>query len=53
MITNKEGGSGLGLSIAQTLIEQHQGFIEFDDWPGHTEFNIYLPFDNTETGNVQ
>ncbi|MEI5640211.1 MULTISPECIES: nitrogen regulation protein NR(II) [unclassified Pseudoalteromonas] len=53
MITNKEGGSGLGLSIAQTLIEQHQGFIEFDSWPGHTEFNIYLPFDNTETGNVQ
>ncbi|PHI35307.1 two-component system sensor histidine kinase NtrB [Pseudoalteromonas sp. GCY] len=53
MITNKEGGSGLGLSIAQTLVEQHQGFIECDSWPGHTEFSIYLPFDNTETGNVQ
>ena len=44
MVTNKEGGSGLGLSIAQTLIEQHGGSIECDSWPGHTEFNIYLPF---------
>lgn len=44
MITNKEGGSGLGLSIAQTLIEQHDGMIDCDSWPGHTEFNIYLPF---------
>ena len=44
MITNKEGGSGLGLSIAQTLIDQHDGYIECDSWPGHTEFNIYLPF---------
>jgi two-component system, NtrC family, nitrogen regulation sensor histidine kinase GlnL len=44
MITNKEGGSGLGLSIAQTLVEQHGGMIDCDSWPGHTEFNIYLPF---------
>ena len=43
MITNKDGGSGLGLSIAQTLIDQHNGYIECDSWPGHTEFNIYLP----------
>ncbi|MFC3034343.1 nitrogen regulation protein NR(II) [Pseudoalteromonas fenneropenaei] len=46
MVTNKEGGSGLGLAIAQTLIEQHHGMIDCDSWPGHTEFNIYLPFDN-------
>lgn len=44
MITSKEDGSGLGLSIAQTLIDQHDGYIECDSWPGHTEFNIYLPF---------
>ncbi|MBQ4839352.1 MULTISPECIES: nitrogen regulation protein NR(II) [Pseudoalteromonas] len=46
MVTNKEGGSGLGLSIAQTLVEQHNGFIECDSWSGHTEFCIYLPFEN-------
>ncbi len=44
MVTNKDGGSGLGLAIAQTLIDQHDGFIDCDSWPGHTEFNIYLPF---------
>jgi two-component system nitrogen regulation sensor histidine kinase GlnL len=43
MVTNKEGGSGLGLSIAQTLIDQHNGYIDCESWPGHTEFNIYLP----------
>jgi len=43
MVTNKEGGSGLGLSIAQTLIDQHSGYIDCESWPGHTEFNIYLP----------
>ncbi|CAH9062776.1 Sensory histidine kinase/phosphatase NtrB [Pseudoalteromonas holothuriae] len=50
MITNKDGGSGLGLSIAQTIVEQHGGLIDCDSWPGHTEFNIYLPFDNNGMG---
>ncbi|ATC93156.1 nitrogen regulation protein NR(II) [Pseudoalteromonas tunicata] len=48
MVTNKEGGSGLGLAIAQTLIDQHDGYIECESWPGHTEFNIYLPFASTK-----
>lgn len=48
MVTNKDGGSGLGLAIAQTLIDQHDGYIECESWPGHTEFNIYLPFVNQQ-----
>lgn len=43
LVTNKTDGNGLGLSISQTLIDQHQGTIEVDSWPGQTEFNIYLP----------
>lgn len=43
MITNKSDGNGLGLSISQTLIDQHQGQIELESWPGQTEFIIYLP----------
>lgn len=43
MITNKSDGNGLGLSISQTLIDQHQGQIELESWPGQTEFTIYLP----------
>ena len=43
MITNKSDGNGLGLSISQTLIDQHQGQIDLESWPGQTEFSIYLP----------
>lgn len=43
MITSKSDGNGLGLSISQTLIDQHQGQIELESWPGQTEFIIYLP----------
>lgn len=46
-VTNKKTGSGLGLSIAKTLMEQHQGGIACDSWQGYTEFTLYLPL-NTE-----
>ena len=48
MVTGKRDGSGLGLSIAQTLIDHHRGKIEVESWPGHTEFTIYLPIDKKE-----
>lgn len=43
MVSGREGGTGLGLSIARNLIDQHCGKIEFNSWPGHTEFSVYLP----------
>ncbi|AKH90477.1 nitrogen regulation protein NR(II) [Edwardsiella tarda] len=43
MVSGRSGGTGLGLSIARNLIDQHQGKIEFNSWPGHTEFSVYLP----------
>ncbi|WP_159567213.1 nitrogen regulation protein NR(II) [Budvicia diplopodorum] len=43
MVSGRQGGTGLGLSIARSLIDQHQGKIEFNSWPGHTEFSVYLP----------
>lgn len=43
MITGRPGGSGLGLSISQNLIGQHQGLIECNSKPGRTEFAVYIP----------
>lgn len=45
MISGRPEGTGLGLSIAQSAIDLHQGLIECDSRPGHTQFTIYLPID--------
>jgi two-component system nitrogen regulation sensor histidine kinase GlnL len=43
MISGRSNGSGLGLTIAQTAINSHQGIIECYSKPGDTIFSIYLP----------
>ncbi|NIG98130.1 MAG: nitrogen regulation protein NR(II) [Serratia symbiotica] len=43
MVSGREGGTGLELPIARNLIDQHCGKVEFNSWPGHTEFSVYLP----------
>lgn len=43
MVTSGTGGMGLGLSIAQSLINQHKGLIECRSQPGETVFTVYLP----------
>ena len=45
MISGKESGSGLGLSITQAIISQHKGAIEFHSSPGDTNFSILMPVD--------
>jgi len=37
------GGSGLGLSIVQSLVDVHGGSIELDSKPGETRFAAVLP----------
>ena len=42
--STKEGGMGLGLSIAHRIIDQHRGKIEVESTPGEgTLFRIWLP----------
>ena len=43
LISGREGGSGLGLTLAQTLVQRHEGAIHLDSHPGRTCFTIYLP----------
>jgi two-component system nitrogen regulation sensor histidine kinase GlnL len=45
LVSGREGGSGLGLTIAQTYVAQHGGTIDCDSEPGRTVFRIVLPFD--------
>jgi two-component system, NtrC family, nitrogen regulation sensor histidine kinase GlnL len=43
LVSGREGGSGLGLTLAQTFIQQHHGLIECDSVPGRTDFKILIP----------
>ena len=43
LVSGREGGTGLGLPLAQSYVSQHQGLIEFDSVPGRTRFTILLP----------
>jgi two-component system nitrogen regulation sensor histidine kinase GlnL len=45
LVSGREGGSGLGLTIAQTFVTQHNGAIECESVPGHTTFTILLPLE--------
>ena len=43
LVSGREGGTGLGLSLAQTFVQYHQGVIEFESRPGRTIFRILMP----------
>jgi two-component system nitrogen regulation sensor histidine kinase GlnL len=43
LVSGREGGSGLGLTLAQTFVQQHHGTIECDSVPGRTVFKILIP----------
>ena len=46
MVSNRPSGNGLGLSIAQNIINQHNGLIECESEPEElTRFRITLPLE--------
>ncbi len=52
MISGRATGSGLGLSIAQGIVSQHQGTIECTSEPGRTRFAITLPVEHARSENA-
>ena len=45
LVSGREGGNGVGLTIAQTFVTQHHGTIELESEPGRTCFSILLPIE--------
>ena len=43
LVSGRDGGSGLGLNLAQTFVQQHHGLIECESEPGQTDFKILIP----------
>ncbi|HWJ94621.1 MAG TPA: nitrogen regulation protein NR(II) [Telluria sp.] len=43
LVSGKANGSGLGLTLAQTFVQQHLGVIECESRPGLTDFRLLLP----------
>ncbi len=55
LVSGREGGSGLGLALAQTFITQHHGMIDCESQSGNTCFTILLPVESTvmKHANIQ
>ena len=45
LVTCKAGGTGLGLTLAQSYVQQHQGLIECESVPGRTVFRVLIPLE--------
>lgn len=43
LVTARDGGTGLGLPLAQDLVNRHNGLIEYESEPGRTVFIVHLP----------
>jgi two-component system nitrogen regulation sensor histidine kinase GlnL len=47
LVSGRADGHGLGLTLAQDFVSQHQGSIEFESEPGRTCFTVMLPLPNS------
>ncbi len=45
LVSGREGGNGLGLTIAQNFIHHHHGTIDCQSRPGNTVFTLRLPLE--------
>ena len=45
LVSGRPDGSGLGLTLAQSFVQQHHGTIECESRPGRTVLSVRLPLD--------
>ncbi|MEY3201614.1 MAG: hypothetical protein RIR70_1164 [Pseudomonadota bacterium] len=50
LVSGREAGTGLGLTIAQSFIAQHHGTIDVKSRPGTTCFTVLLPLSDEYKG---
>ena len=43
MVSGRPQGSGIGLSITQSIISRHHGWIEVNSVPGLTQVDVIIP----------
>ena len=43
LVSGRDSGSGLGLTLAQTFVQQHRGTVECESVAGSTTFRIVIP----------
>ena len=48
LVTGRPDGTGLGLPLAQDLVNRHQGLIEYESTPVRTVFRMQLPVLRTQ-----
>lgn len=51
LVTDRTGGTGLGLPLAQEIAHRHGGLIEFESEPGRTVFMMRLPLNAGPAAN--
>ena len=51
MVTSRAEGTGVGLSIAQSLVNRHGGLIECTSSPDNTCFSIMVPIETENSSN--
>ncbi len=52
LVSGRASGSGLGLTLAQSFIQMHGGFISVHSEPERTDFHVQIPYTTSDNLNI-